>query len=179
MKKLFVLCTAVIALIMSCNKSGSAPAIPSDMPRTDIPAELRATWMHGEFSLTEYWTTDPSTYLGPAYQVAFAFTFKSDGTYVQYFTWSSVMNGVTTYHQSVTHGTAEVDETTKTIKTHAASAHYKRTSGGINQEDRDLLQEELNSGTYNYTTGIEPNGTSALYITLKGTTEPLTFLKKE
>ena len=179
MKRLLVLGSAVVALSMSCNKSGSTPVIPSDLPRTDVPTELRGNWMHGEFSLTEYWGIDPSTYLGNALEFAFAFTFNSDGTYVQYFTSSSVMNGVTTYHQSVTHGTVEIEEATKTIKTHPASAHYKKTSNGRTLEDRDLLKEELSLSTYNYTTGAEPNGTRALYLTLKGTNEPLTFLKKE
>ena len=180
MKRLFVLCSAIIAFTtMSCEKSNSAPGVPSDMPRSDVPPELHGNWMHGEFSLTEYWSTDPSTYLGNALEFAFAFTFNSDGTYVQYFTSSSVMNGVTTYHQSVTHGTVEVDEATKTIKTHPSSSHYKRTSNGIVEEDRDMRQDELNFNTYRYTTGNESNGTSALYLTLEGTAEPLTFLKQE
>ena len=180
MKTLFVMGVAFIAFAtMSCKKSETTPRIPADMPRTDVPAALQGSWLHGEFSLTEYWSTDPSTYLGNGLEFAFAFTFKNDGTYVQYFTSSSVMNGVTTYHQSVTYGTVEIDEATKTIKTHPSSSHYKRTTNGTIQEDRDMRLDELHLSTYEYTTGNEPNGTSALYLTLENTTEPFTFLKQD
>lgn len=180
MKKLFVVCSALLALAtISCKKSASTPSIPSDLPRTNVPAALTGNWMHGAFSLTEYWSTDPSTYLGNALEIAFAFTFNSDGTYVQYFTASSVINGVTTYHQSVTHGTVEVDETTKTIVTHPAYSHYRRTSDGSVEEDRDMRQDELGDDNYDYETGNEPNGSAALYLTPHGTEDTLTFLKQQ
>ena len=134
--------------------------------------------MHGNFSLTEYWSQDPSEYLGNGLELAFAFTFNADGTYTQYFTSSAVTAGVVTYQQSVSKGTVEVKSASQTIITHVTQAHYKRTSNGNVAEERDLDKDELSGPTqYTYVKGTEPNGAEALYLTLEGTTEPLTFLK--
>jgi len=99
--------------------------------------------MYGNFSMTEYWNQNPGDYLGNALQFAIAFKFNADGTYEQYFTSSSVSLGITTYQQSVTKGTMVLDEATKTIKTYACSAHYKRTKSGQTVEERDLAKNEL------------------------------------
>ena len=178
MKKLTLLFTALIAVAtISCSKSSSNPGNP-DSPQTTVPTELRGNWMYGNFSMTEYWSQDPEDYLGNGFEVALAFNFKADGSYTQYFTSSTVTLGVVTYHQSVTQGTVEIDEASKTIITHPGKAHYKRTANGKVEEDRDLGDNEMSTSTYTYTTGKEPNGTDALYLTLSGTTDPLTFLKK-
>ncbi len=178
MKKSILLFAFVAVAAMACSKSSSKPG-GSDGPKTDVPAELTGNWMYGDFSMTEYWSQDPADYLGNALEFVFAFTFNSDGTYTQYFTSSSVLNGVTSYQQSVSQGTMEVNAVTKTIITHPKKAHYKKTDNGHVTEERDLNKNELSGGTFYYTTGIEPSGTSALYLTLEGTTDPLTFLKKD
>ena len=179
MKKLTLLFTALIAVAtISCSKSSSNPRNP-DSPQTTVPTELRGNWMYGNFSMTEYWSQDPEDYLGNGLEFAFAFTFNADGSYTQYFTSGSVTTGIVTYQQSVTKGTVEVNETSKTIITHPTKAHYKRTSNRQVVEERDLDDGELNGATtYTYSTGKEPNGTDAVYLTLSGTREPLTFLKK-
>jgi len=179
MKKLISLITLVMATAtIACSKSSSKPGNPGT-PQTNVPAALKGDWMHGDFSMTEYWSQDPDEYLGNGLEFAFAFTFNADGTYTQYFTSSSVMNGVTIYQQSVTKGTVEVNETSKTIITHPTKAHYKRTSNGQVVEERDLENNEMNDATtYSYATGVEPNGTGTLYLKLAGTNEPLAFLKK-
>jgi hypothetical protein len=42
-----------------------------------------------------------------------------------------------------------------------------------------MTGSELSSATsYQYQTGTEPSGAQALYLTLNGTTSPLTFLKQ-
>ena len=144
-----------------------------------IPEEIKGTWMYGNFSTTEYWSTAPRNYLGNALTFAIAFTFNADGTYEHYFTSSSVLAGSTIYHQSVTKGTFKVDESTKSITTTPLSSHYKRTKMGITEEDRDLTKKEVSGlTTYTYKKGKEPNGTEAIYLTLQGTSSPLTFLKK-
>ncbi len=179
MKKTFLLLAIVIAMsTIACSKSSSKPG-DGNGPRTNVPTELTGNWMYGNFSLTEYWSQDPSEYLGNGLEVAFAFTFNADGSYTQYFTSSSVLAGTVTYQQSVSRGTMEVDEATKKIVTHPAQAHYKRTVNGQVAEERDLAKSEIDDDTYYYTTGNEPNGTEALYLTLEGTTEPFTFLKKD
>lgn len=177
MKKLtFLLMIALVSAMISCSKSNAD--VPNT-PRTDVPAEIRGNWMHGFFSMTEYWSQDPSEYLGPGVEMAFAFTFNADGTFTQYFTAGTVMNGVQTYQQSVSKGTVEVDAVNKMIKTHATQVHYRRTVGGQVAEDRDMRKDEYDpNDTYTYTTGTEPNGTEALYLTLEGTSDPLTFLRK-
>jgi len=177
MKKLtLLLMIALISAMVSCSKSGSD--VP-DTPRTDVPSELRGNWMFGSFSMTEYWSQDPSEYLGPGVEIAFAFTFNADGTFTAYFTAGTVMNGVQTYQQSVSKGTVEVDAANKVIKTHTSQVHYRRTVGGQVAEDRDMGKNEYDpNDSYTYTTGVEPGGTDALYLTLEGTSEPLTFLRK-
>ena len=180
MKKLILLLAVAIATTtIACSKSESGPGIP-DGPKTNVSEELTGTWMYGNFSMTEYWRQDPSEYLGNGLQMAFAFTFNSNGTYTQYFTSSSVMSGVITYQQSVTEGTVEVNTTSKTIITHPSKVHYKRTSNGQVVEERDVTKDEVSGNTsYTYTTGTESKGTKALYLTLAGTSDPLTFLKQE
>jgi len=166
----------------ACKKSGpdnNSNNVPTNLPRTSVPAELQGDWMYGNFSMTEYWSQDPSGYLGNALQYAFAFRFNADGSCEQYFTSSSITGGVTTYQQSVTNETVEIDTVNKTIKTYPYKSHYKRTRNGQTVEERDLASSELSSATtYTYTTGVEPSGTKAIYLTLQGTSAPLTFLKK-
>lgn len=166
------------ALLTACKKDKTKDEDAyGDGPRTEVPATLQGKWMYGNFSLTEYWSTNPSTYLGPAVQYAFAFDFQPNGTYTQYFTSGTAGGGGTTYQQSVTKGTVEVNG--GTLVTHAASAHYKQTRNGQTVEERDLAKSELaKPTTYTYTTGTEPNGTKAVYLTMQGTSAPLTFLQK-
>ena len=162
----------------SQKKTGSVLAKNSVVIAT-IPAEVQGSWMYGNFSMTEYWSTAPRTYLGNAFTFAIAFTFKADGTYEHYFTSSTVSGAWTVYHQSVTKGKFTVDAATKTITTYPATAHYKRTKMGMTDEERDLRPDEITSATsYQYTTGTEPSGTKALHLTMKGTKNALAFLKK-
>ena len=135
--------------------------------------------MFGNFSMTEYWSQDPYEYLGNGLQLAFAFTFfNADGTYTQYFTSSSVMNGATIYQQSVTKGTLEVDAENKIIKTYPYTSHYKRTQSGRVVEEKDMPTDKLTPSTYYYDRGVETNGPQALHLKLDDTEEPLTFLQK-
>ncbi len=169
---------AIAALnVMACKKDKDNDEISG--PKTDVPAELQGNWMYGNFSMTEYWSQNPSGYIGNAFQFAIAFKFNSNGTYEQYFTSSSVTAGVSTYQQSVTKGTVVIDEVNKTITAYPAKAHYKRTRSGQTLEERDLAKSELRGATtYNYTIGTEPNGTKAIYLIIQGDNNPLTFLKK-
>jgi hypothetical protein len=179
MKKLLLLLSVTTMLASTaCKKSVEEPGISPNSPRTEVPAELQSNWMYGNFSLTEYWNQDPDEYLGRGFEVAFAFTFNADGTYTEYFTSSTVMSGVKTYHQSVSKGTVEVDRENKTIKTHPNTSHYRRTQNGNVVQEIDYPKEDLHSSTYSYTTGVETSGTKVLYLTLEGSEGPLTFLQK-
>ena len=175
---IMALLATLTAIACKKNKSDDDDDVVSG-PHTDVPAELQGNWMYGNFSMTEYWSQNPSGYLGNALEFAIAFKFTGNGGYEQYFTSSSVIGGVTTYQQSVTKGTVVVDEINKTIITYPAKAHYKRTRNGQTPEERDLAKSELSSATtYNYNTGTETSGTTALYLTIQGSNGPLTFLKK-
>src|SRR3954454_9504978 len=133
MKKLtLLLVVAIVCATIACSKSNSN--VPEG-PRTNVPDEIEGTWMHGEFSMIDYWEQYPGHYIGPGLEMAFAFTFNADGTYTQYFPSGAVMNGVQTYQQSVTKGTLEVDPITKVIKTHASKVHYRRMEGRQVKED--------------------------------------------
>jgi hypothetical protein len=169
---------AIVALTSACKKS-KLNEIPEDLPRTDVPSEVQGKWMFGNFSMTEFWNQDPADYLGNALEFAIAFQFEPNGLYTQYFTSSSVVGGVTTYQQSITKGTVEIDPVNQTIVTHPYKARYKRTSDGRVLEERDLRDDEVSSVTYIYEPGVEPSGTNALYLTLGGTNDQLTFLKKQ
>lgn len=148
-------------------------------PRTSVPANLQGGWVYGNFSMTEYWSQDPAGYMGNAVEFALAFKFEANGTYTQYFTSQTVTGGATTFQQAVSQGTVEIDQTTKTIKTHPSKSHYKRTRNGQVLEERDLRNDEFNSVTYHYSAGTEPNGTKALYLTLGGTNSSLTFIQQQ
>ncbi len=182
MKRILLLSVVISAIAATGCKKDGAPApddIPSNLPRTSVPTELRANWMYGNFSMTEYWSQNPANYLGNALEYAIAFTFNERGEYNQYFTSSSVVAGVRTYQQSVTRGTVEIDVAKKIIKTHPFSAHYKRTRNGQTEEERDLKPDEISGvTTYTYVTGVEPSGSTALHLTLQGTANPLTFYEK-
>lgn len=135
--------------------------------------------MYGNFSTKEYWSKNPNTYLGNAFSMAIAFVFKADGTYEQYFTSQATNITGATYHQSFTKGSYTVDANTRTIVTTARSSHYKRTRSGVVEEDRDMRPEEIaKKDSYTYTTGTEPNGTKAIYLTPKGAQKTLAFLQK-
>jgi hypothetical protein len=174
MKQIFILAALTVLTLTACKKD-KLDTIPDDFPRTDVPGELQGSWMYGYFSMTEYWSRDPSTYVGNAFELAIAFTFNANGTYKQYFTSKT---GGTAFIQSVTDGTVEVDATTKSFKTHPFKAHYRKTENGSVVEERDLTGTELTSAaTYTYTTGVETSGTKAVYLTLNGTNTPYTFLQ--
>ena len=182
MKKILLL-TAVVAatFLASCQKDKTKSPVDNygNGPRTNVPASLQGNWMYGNFSMTEYWNQNPGDYLGNALQFAIAFKFNANGDYEQYFTSSSVTGGVTTYQQSLTKGTVEINEANQSIITHAFSAHYKRTKNGQKEEERDLAQSELTAtSNYTYTTGTEAGGTNAIYLKLNGTGNPLSFLQK-
>jgi hypothetical protein len=163
---------------LACKKDEAENDIPGG-PATEVPAELQGNWMYGHFSMTDYWSQNPSDYIGNAFEFAIAFKFYQNGAYEQYFTSSSVTSGVRTYQQSVTKGTVVLNATNKTITTHPGKAHYKRTSNGQTVEERDLAKNELSGPTtYQYSTGVETSGTKAIYLTMQGTNGPLTFLKK-
>jgi hypothetical protein len=178
---LFFIVIAFIVAAGSCKKdvSPASSSLPSNLPRSSVPAELRANWMYGNFSMTDYWSQNPANYLGNALEYAIAFTFDDKGEYSQYFTSSSITGGIRTYQQSVTRGTVEIDPANRVIKTHPYTAHYKRTRNGQTEEERDLRPEEISAGaTYSYVTGVEPNGSRALHLTLQGTPNALTFYEK-
>lgn len=184
MKK-FILSAAVlsIALLGSCQKekktNGTSAAACPENPRTTISAAIQGGWMYGFFSMTEYWSQNPADYIGNGFELAIAFKFNADGSYEQYFTSSTVSGGIRTYQQSVTKGTAVLDEAAKTLKTYACSAHYKRTRNNQTVEERDLAKSEITTlTTYTYSTSTEPNGTKAINLTLQGTNSPLKFLQK-
>ena len=175
-----VLCAALFGACQNKKTNSTTQTVTcKENPRTAVATNLQGNWMYGHFSMTEYWSQNPSQYLGNALQFAIAFKFNADGTYEQYFTSSSVIAGVTTYQQSVTKGTVVLDELNKTIKTYACTVHYKRTRNGKTIEERDMAKSEITTiSNYNYTTGVEPNGTKAIYLTLGGTNSSLTFLQK-
>ena len=177
MKKLTLLLIVVtLCATVACSKSDSNNP---EGPRTDVPGEVQGNWMYGNFSMTEYWDQYPGDYIGPGFEIAFAFTFNANGTYMEYFTSSYVTNGVRTYLQSVTKGIIEVVPGAKVIKTHASQVHYRKTIGTQVVEDRDLNKNEYEpESMYTYATGTEPSGTDALYLTLEGSENPLTFLRK-
>lgn len=179
MKKIvFLLYSA--ALMLNASAQVKTKPLPVQANATSmVPAPIQGTWMYGNFSTAEYWSKNPSTYLGKAFSAAFAFVFKADGTYEQYFTSQATDIGGATYHQSLTKGTYTVDEGTKTITTQAVSSHYKRTRNGAVQEDRDLRPNEISKANmYAYATDTESNGTPSLSLTIKGTQSTLKFLKK-
>ena len=177
MKKTFLfLLIASLFVFSACTKDNDKDR--PDGPRTSVPSDLQGTIMYGNFSLAEYWSQNPHDYLGNALEFALAFQFEANGNYTQYFTSQAVTGGIVTYQQAITHGTVEINEATKTIKTHPSKSRYKRTRNGQVLEERDLRDDEISSVTYHYTTGTEPNGTKAVYLTLGGTNSTLTFLRQ-
>ncbi len=179
MKRILTILAVMATLTaIACKKSKLDDDTPPG-PRTEVPVALQGNWMYGNFSMTEYWSQNPSGYIGNAFEFAIAFKFTGNGNYEQYFTSGTVSSGIATYQQSVTKGTVVIDEVNKTITTYPAKAHYKRTRSGQTVEERDLAKNELSGATtYSYNTGEEANGSSALYLVMQGTNNPLTFLKK-
>jgi hypothetical protein len=176
----FILAAALLALFVlpACEKEKNND-VYGDGPRTTVSSDLQGPWMFGKFSMTEYWSTNPGSYLGNALEFAIAFQFNANGTYTHYFTAKSVLAGGITYHQSVTTGTMEVDAASKVIRLHAFKSHYRRTRNGQVEEDRDMTDAEVRGTTsYTYTTGVDASGTDALYLKMQNTREPLTFLKQ-
>jgi hypothetical protein len=181
MKKIMYLALVAISAVgMSCEKDKiSSKDDYGKGPRTQVPTALQGNWMYGNFSMTEYWNQNPADYLGNAFEMAVAFTFHADGTYDHYFTSKTVSAGISTYHQSITKGTLEVDEASKTLTMHAVSAHYQQTRNGTVTENRDLREDEITKKTiYHYELKTEPNGTPAIYLKMNGTGNAFPFLKR-
>lgn len=176
MKKLIFAPFIMLVMIGACKKETASTN--ADTPRTTVPASLQGSWMYGQFSMTEYWSQDPEEYLGNGFEMSIAFKFNADGSFEQYFTSSYVSGTVVTYMQSVTKGSVEIDEATKTITTHATSAHFRQTANGQIVEERDLRQSELTAEiVYSYDFGTE-NGQDALYLLMEGTEDSIPFIKK-
>ena len=181
MQKFFLIpLLAIAALMGSCEKDNTTNTDEyGDGPRTNIPGTLLGNWMYGSFSMTEYWNQNPADYIGNAFELAVAFKFNTAGTYDHYFTSKTVIGGISTYHQSLTKGTIEINEADKTITTHARSAHYKQTKNGTTTDNRDLAENEITKTImYTYELRTEPNGTRALYLKMNGTGNALQFLQK-
>lgn len=184
MKRIILASVIMAATLTACEKDEAKKQEETTVlcpgnPRTAVAAELQGNWMYGNFSMTEYWSQKPGDYLGNALQMAFAFTFTADGTYTQYFTSQKTDFTGTTYQQSVTKGSVTINAASGKLVTHPCTSRYKRTRNGQTLEERDLTQSELSAATeYSYRTGTEPNGTKAIYFTLQGTSNPLTFLQK-
>ncbi len=174
---------ALNGLLAACQKDddnkGNNTNQYGNGPKTNTPAALQGNWMYGNFSMTEYWTQNPSQYLGNGFEMAIAFKFYPNGNYEQYFTSKTANLGVVTYHQSLTKGTVEMNEANKTITTHANYVHYKQTKNGQIIEDRDLNTNEITKlSNYTYETGTEANGTKALHLKMQGTNSALPFLQR-
>lgn len=179
MKKLILTITVLVSsLAMSCEVE-KINAEYGRGPKTEVPMSIQGNWMFGQFSMTEYWSQNPATYMGNALQLAIAFKFNDNGTYEQFFTSGSNNGNNQTYQQSVTKGTIEVDASAKTITTHAHSAQYRRTVDGKIVEDRRLNENEVTKDiTYKYTLDTEANGTRVINLTIEETNSTLPFQKK-
>lgn len=181
MQKFLLLPLLVIAALMGSYEKDETPEkdVYANIPRTNVPGSLKGNWMYGNFSMNEYWGQNPADYIGNAFEMAIAFKFNANGTYDHYFTSKTVSGGVSTYHQSVTRGTIEVNEVLKTITTYAKTARYKQTKNGAITENRNLSENEVTKTTiYTYDLRTEPNATQAIYLKLNGTGNALQFLKK-
>jgi hypothetical protein len=179
MKKLFVTITVLFSsLLLSCEVD-NIKAEYGNGPKTEVPMSIQGGWMFGNFSMTEYWSQNPASYMGNALQLAIAFKFNEDGTYEQYFTSGSTNGTNQTYQQSVTKGTIEVNASAKTIITHAYSSQYRRTVDGKVVEDRKLNKNEMTKDvSYKYTLDTEANGTRVIKLTIEETNSTLPFQKK-
>ncbi|NLR80203.1 hypothetical protein [Chitinophaga eiseniae] len=181
MNKIIVVTVMLFSgLLGACKKDKPvAENVYGNGPKTTVPASMQGNWMYGSFSMTEYWNQNPMEYIGNGLEMALAFKLNANGTYDQYFTYSTVSGGVATYHQSLTKGTIEINEGTKTLITHANWSHYKETKKGQTTADRDLTASEITKVTnYTYEEKTEPNGTKAIYMTMNGTPEALPFLQR-
>ncbi|MES2773226.1 MAG: hypothetical protein V4722_03530 [Bacteroidota bacterium] len=181
MNKIILVATlSICGFLCACKKDKTTTPDPyGNGPKTEVPASMQGNWMYGFFSMTEYWSKNPSEYIGNGFELAIAFKFNANGTYEQYFTSRTVTGGISTYHQSLSKGTVEINTSTKTIITHANTAHYKQTKNGQTMEDRDLADSEITkTTTYTFTEGTEPNGTKAIYLKMNGTGNALGFLQK-
>lgn len=181
MRKIILLLAITISAFAGACKKETAPRSDEygNGPRTEMPAFLQGNWMYGSFSMTEYWSQNPAEYIGNAFEMAIAFRFYPNGNYEQYFTSRTVSGGFATYHQSLTKGTAVINEAEKTITTYAKGAQYKQSRNGVTTENRDLAENEITkTTTYTYELKTESNGTKAVYLKLNGTGNPLQFLQK-
>lgn len=177
--KSFLISVAVLLSIgcTGCEKNGNDNT--GSTPASEVPASLRGTWMYGYFSLTEYWSQNPSEYIGNGFEMAIAFKFEANGTYTQYFTSSYVSGGVKTYVQSVSKGTVVVNEAGKSFTTYTRTAHYRKIRNGQTLEERDLEKNELSAPTtYLYEHTTEPNGSKSIQLKMQGTSSPLPFIQK-
>jgi hypothetical protein len=71
-------------------------------------------WLHGNFSMTEYWAYDGS-YVGNAFEQSIAFDFNADGSYEQYYAAQTNDWGCSTQAFSYSKGTVVFTDSSFTV----------------------------------------------------------------
>ena len=92
---------ALNGILGSCQKEKTnQPSNYGNGPRTNVSSAMQGNWMYGNFSMTEYWSQNPSEYIGNGFEMAIAFKFYANGNYEQYFTSKTVNAGIDLAHRT-------------------------------------------------------------------------------
>lgn len=156
-----------------------AADIPSHLPRTSLPLPLSQNWVSGQLPVNDYWGQDPATYLVNGVEEAIAFRFRSNGTYEQYLSTASELNGIRAFRQSVTRGTVVLNHGAHSIRLYPFTCHIRRcTADNEVLEERDLPEEELSvSPTYYFTLSSGPMAGIALSLKAVNTGRLITLFR--
>ena len=152
----------IIASFASCKEDPITNVDPNN-PNGHVVSEAVGQWLHGNFSMTEYWAYDGS-YVGNAFEQSVAFDFNADGSYEQYYAAQTNDWGCSTQAFSYSKGTVVFTDSSFTVyPTEGNFRGYYSCSPQYNF-DRDADPSELKVQTYYYTFETDEFGKKWLVI---------------
>jgi hypothetical protein len=157
MKKIILVAMSLIVLA-SCSKDKDVVPVPNPNNNDNngnsnpgnVPQEAVGKWLHGTFSMSEYWGYD-GTYYGNPFSQSVAFYFMSNGNYEMYYTGQTNDYGCTTDAFSYYKGYVNFTDSSFTVHPQEGNfrGYYSCNSSG--NFDRPAAASELKVQTFYYT----------------------------
>ncbi|WP_128546743.1 hypothetical protein [Larkinella soli] len=160
LSRLFMpLLVVMMVSVTSCKKDGDIG------PGGFVPDNMVGQWLHGNFSMTEFWGYDGS-YQGNAYEQSVAFDFKGNGRYEMYFIGTANNYGCRTEALSWTKGKVDFNEEEGTFTLTPSEGRFRgyyNCASGQNF-DRKARPEELKTQVFRYEFKPDSYGKVWLFI---------------
>jgi hypothetical protein len=154
MKKVLLVVMSLV-ILASCKKDKDNDPSPA-VNYGNVTPEAVGKWLHGTFSMTEFWGYDGS-YHGNAFSQSVAFTFNADGTYEMFYTGQTNYYGCTQDGFSNFKGYVVFTDSSFTV--HPQSGRFRGYYNCLSYSnfDRPAAANELKVQTYYYNYETDTN----------------------